>query len=106
MIKRAYLAGPMSGLPGMNYDAFNAEAARLRALGFEVESPAENPEQESWEDYMRVALRQMLTCDTIAMLPGWINSRGANLERNVAQKVGMTVVAAASIQFRCGEDLQ
>ena len=106
MIKRIYTAGPMSGLPGMNYDAFKAEATRLRALGFEVENPAENPEQDSWEAYMRVALRQMLTCDTIALLPGWIDSRGANLERNVAQKVGLTVVAVASIQFRCGEDGQ
>lgn len=104
MIKRIYIAGPMSGLPAMNYPAFNTEAARLRALGFEVENPAENPKQDSWEAYMRQALRQMLTCDTIALLPGWINSRGANLERNVAQKVGMTVVAAASIQFQRGEN--
>lgn len=103
MIKRIYLSGPCSGLPDNNYPAFKAEAARLRALGLEVENPAENPEQDSWEAYMRVALRQMLTCDTVALLPGWINSRGANLERNVAQKVGMTIVAAASVQFQCGE---
>lgn len=106
MIKRIYIAGPMSGIEAMNYPAFNAEATRLRALGFEVENPAENPDQDSWEAYMRVALRQMLTCDTVAMLPGWIDSRGANLELNVAQKVGLTVVASASIQFRCGEDEQ
>lgn len=96
----------MSGHENFNYPAFNSEAERLRTLGFTVSNPAENPEQDSWEAYMRVALRQMLTCDTIAMLPGWIDSRGANLERNVAQKVGLTVVAAASIQFRCGEDDQ
>lgn len=101
MIKRIYVAGAMSGLPDMNYPAFNAEADRLRALGFEVENPAENPEQESWEAYMRQALRQMLTCDTIAMLPGWIDSLGATLERDVAHRVGMTIVDAAAIQFRC-----
>lgn len=106
MIKRIYIAGPMSGLPAMNYPAFNAEADRLRALGFEVENPAENPEQESWEAYMRVALRQMLTCDTIALLPGWIHSKGATLERDIAQKVGMTIVATHSIQFNCGEGAQ
>lgn len=69
MIKRIYIAGPMSGLPAMNYPAFNTEAARLRALGFEVENPAENPEQDSWEAYMRVAQRQMLTCGTMKALP-------------------------------------
>lgn len=106
MIKRIYIAGPMTGLQDFNYPVFNAEAVRFRALGFEVENPAENSEQDSWEAYMRQALCQMLTCDTIALLPGWIDSRGANLERNVAQKVGLTVVAAASIQFNCGEDDQ
>jgi hypothetical protein len=35
----------MTGLPEFNYPAFHAEAARLRAQGFEVVSPAEiNPE--------------------------------------------------------------
>lgn len=106
MIKRIYIAGPMTGLPAMNYPAFNAEAGRLLALGFEVENPAQNPEQGSWEAYMRQALRQMLTCDTIALLPGWIHSRGATLERDIAHVVGMTVVAASSIQFNCGEDEQ
>jgi hypothetical protein len=104
MIKRIYLSGKMTGLPEFNYPAFNAEAARLRALGFDIENPAENPEQDTYDGYMRQALRQMLTCDTIAMLPGWINSNGAMMERDIAQKVGMTIVAAASIQCRCGED--
>ncbi|RCI66099.1 DUF4406 domain-containing protein, partial [Pseudomonas aeruginosa] len=29
MIKRIYLAGPMTGLPEHNFPAFHAEAARL-----------------------------------------------------------------------------
>ena len=29
---RIYIAGPMSGLPDLNYPAFNAMAERLRAL--------------------------------------------------------------------------
>lgn len=96
-MKRIYLSGPMSNLPDFNYPTFNAEAARLRALGFHVENPAENPEQPTWEAYMRQAMRQMLTCDTIALLPGWSNSRGATLERYVAQQVGMVIVSATSL---------
>ena len=30
---RIYIAGPMSGLPELNYPAFNAMAERLRAHG-------------------------------------------------------------------------
>ena len=42
-MKRIYLSGPMSGLPELNFPAFHAEAARLRALGFEVVNPADFP---------------------------------------------------------------
>lgn len=95
--RRIYLAGPMTGLPEYNYPAFNAEAARLRALGYHVENPAENPEQSSWEDYLRQAIRQMLTCDMVALLPGWEGSRGAGFERSVALQVGMALVLADQV---------
>lgn len=92
--KRIYLAGPMTGLPEYNYPAFHAEAARLRGLGFHVENPAENqaPECGTWEGYMRNSVRQMLTCDAVAFLPGWAESRGALLERYIAQQVGLATV--------------
>ena len=95
--KRSYLAGPMTGLPEDNYPAFNAEATRLRALGFHVENPAENPRQESWEGYLRYSIRQMLTCDMVALLPGWNGSRGAVFERSVALQIGMALVLADQI---------
>jgi hypothetical protein len=96
---RIYIAGPMTGLPEYNYPAFNAEAARLRALGYHVENPAENPGPASkkWELCMRPAIRQMLTCDTVAFLPGWQHSRGANVEIELATHLGLKVVSADSI---------
>lgn len=96
-MRRIYIAGPMTGLPDFNYPAFHAEAARLRALGYHVENPAENPKQPSWCKYMRQALRQMLTCDAIALLPGWAHSRGATLERYVGQIVGLQILRASQI---------
>ncbi len=92
-----YIAGPMSGIPDFNYPAFRAEAERLRALGFEVENPADNPEQKDWASYLRVALVQMLSCDLVALLPGWQQSRGACLEVHVAKALGMPVLDAAQI---------
>lgn len=98
-MKRIYLAGPMTGLPDFNFPAFNAQAARLRALGYAVCNPAENPEPpcKSWEGYMRAAIAQLVTCDTIAMLPGWQNSRGARVERHLALDLAMPAVMAADI---------
>jgi nucleoside 2-deoxyribosyltransferase len=98
MKPRIYLAGPMSGLPEENYPAFNAEAARLRAIGFHVENPAENPAQDSWQAYMRQAVRQMMTCDAVALLPGWENSRGALIENGLAVGLGIPVRKCAEYQ--------
>lgn len=97
---RLYLSGPMSGIPDFNFPAFNAEAARLRALGWTVENPAENPKVEGdrWELYMRQAITQMMLCDVIALLPGWGASRGANVEVYLARQLGMLITDASSIR--------
>ncbi|PPC91871.1 MAG: hypothetical protein CTY34_02015 [Methylobacter sp.] len=91
---RVYLAGPMSGLPDYNYPAFNAAAEALRARNWHVENPAENPQPPcgSWNGWMRMAIRQMLTCERVVLLPGWELSRGAKLEKQIANEVGMTVL--------------
>ena len=85
----------MTGMPEFNYPAFNQEAARLRGMGYIVENPAENPAQDSWQAYMRVAIAQLVRCDEIAMLRGWSKSEGARIERDIAQKLGMVVTGAA-----------
>ena len=97
-MKRIYLAGPMTGMPEFNYPAFHAEAARLRQLGYHVENPAEiNPEGGSWSDCMRRDIPQLLTCDSLALLPGWDKSKGARLEYHVATELGMQVHTASQI---------
>ena len=93
---RVYISGPMSGLPDHNFPAFHAESARLRALGFEVVNPAElNPEPgKAWKECLKVDLLALLSCDWIAMLPGWQSSEGAHLEMHVAHRVGIAIVDA------------
>lgn len=99
-MKKLYLSGPMSGLPQSNYPAFHAEAERLRALGYHVENPAENdpPACGSWEGYMRKAIAQLITCDVIALLPGWSDSRGSLIERQLAVTLGMQSIRSHRIQ--------
>jgi len=91
-----YVAGPMTGLPEFNYPAFNAAAATLRGLGYQVLNPVDvegrNPtpgQPQDWDWYMRHALRMVLDADAIALLPHWEASRGATLEVNVARALGM-----------------
>ena len=91
----AYLSGPMTGLPGQNYAAFQAAAERLRSQGVQVISPHEiippGAGPWSWAQHMRVDLAALLTCDVIVMLPGWETSRGAQVEKAVAEAIAMPV---------------
>jgi hypothetical protein len=93
-MKRIYVAGPMSGLPELNFPAFHAAAAKLRAQGFDVVNPAEinSDPAAKWEDCMRADIRELVTCDGIALLPGWGRSRGALLEHYLARRLGMKVM--------------
>ena len=93
-MKRIYIAGPMTGLPDLNFPAFHAEAARLRALGYEVSNPAEiNPDPTAgWEACMRADIAELVKCDGVALLPGWERSRGASLEAHIAHNLDMRLV--------------
>jgi hypothetical protein len=93
-MKRIYVAGPMTGIENLNFEAFNAEAARLRAMGHQVVNPTEiNPDHAmTWRDCMRRDIAELVKCDTIRLLPGWTNSKGASLEAHIAHHLGMEVL--------------
>lgn len=89
--RRIYIAGPMTGLPGYNFDAFNAKAAELRAEGWHVENPAEHGHIDgaTWADYLRWDISRIATCGAIFLLPGWQDSKGASLEVVIGKALGV-----------------
>lgn len=93
-MKRVYVAGPMTGLPLLNFPAFHAAAAALRAEGHHVENPAEINADPSagWVECMRADIARLVTCDAVHALPGWENSRGASLEVHIARALGLEVI--------------
>lgn len=97
---RLYLAGPMTGYAELNHPLFHKEAARLRALGFEVVNPAEinSDPHAKWLDAMRADIAQLVTCDGVACLPGWTTSKGARIEVQLATGLGLTVRMASELQ--------
>lgn len=106
-----YLAGPMQGYKDFNFPAFHRAAAKLRAEGHYVFSPAEKDEENHEPAVLRsengnvaeaeakgFSLREALYEDTkficleaeeIAMLPGWENSKGATAEWHLARALGL-----------------
>ena len=91
---RLYISGPMTGLPQLNYPAFHAAADELAAAGYDVINPA-RPGEPHWEwiDWMRRAVRDVSEADGLALLAGWGESRGARVEVELAQGLGLRVLA-------------
>lgn len=113
---KVYLAGPMTGIPQFNYPAFIRAAEALRAIGYEVQSPAEmdDPETakaamaspdgapgsgsangETWGDFLARDVKLLADdgIQAVFVLPGWDRSRGARLETYVANAMcGLPII--------------
>ncbi len=92
-----YVSGAMSNIPKFNFPAFNAMAEEQRSYGHQVINPAEldgdaDPATLEWSDCLRRDISAMMQCDRIVLLPGWSESRGAQLEHYVACELGFEVV--------------
>lgn len=93
-VRRLYVAGPMTGLPEFNFPAFYGAEKTLIDAGFEVANPARHGAGSpgaTWADYMRRDITDLLTCDGVAVLTGWGESRGAALEVHIARSLDLPV---------------
>lgn len=108
-----YISGPMTGYKELNFPAFHAAADSLRAIGFEVISPAEvelpqypkgyQPVDEAnrkamWISFMKADIVELMKADIVAVLPGWEKSEGARIEIDLAMNLGMDIVDADTME--------
>lgn len=87
-IKTIYLSGPMTGLPNMNKNEFDAYVNKYSQLGFKVISPANSIDYTvSYETHIRHDVRTLLedNIDAIYLLPNWQKSEGSQLEVHLAK---------------------
>lgn len=91
---RVYIAGPMSGLTDYNFPAFFQMEHDLRGLGYQPINPARLGVMEgwTWEEYIVRDVPLLLQCDALITLQGWRASKGASLEVELANTVGIPVV--------------
>lgn len=52
---------------------------------------------KEWDYYLRRDIRRLTKCSAIVLLPDWNMSRGARLEKTVAEALGLYVVAYESL---------
>jgi hypothetical protein len=115
---KVYIAGPMRGLPGWNFEAFDRAERKWRSLGHHVFSPVSilrgmgyawgdsapvEPDGRDGQgtDHLKHVIQSDISCifhsDAIALLPGWESSRGATVELALAQFLGLPVYAAETM---------
>lgn len=98
---KIYISGQISGLPLNEVKAkFQDAEKRIVEHGYEAVNPLKNgiPSTESWEVHMAADIVLLLDCDAIYMLPGWESSKGATLEKNIAERIGKKIILPQSQQ--------
>lgn len=94
MRARVQIIGKVTGLDRERCVAkFKESQDTLELAGYEVVNPVELvPEHSSWNEAMRICLKELLTVDTVAIHPDWNLSRGAGIEVIVANALGLQII--------------
>lgn len=85
---RFYIAGPITGHDMVNvienFKTGSQLAYELNAT--EIVNPLELPHvhDKTWRSYMNECIAELVKCDAILMLDGWVNSKGAVIEHKIA----------------------
>lgn len=99
--KNVFLSGPMTGLPHYNREVFMRADKFVKTFDAAyIYNPAEHIKELEGFSHgmcMRVSLQNLCSLknpfvyDVLVSLPGWENSSGARMEREVAEACGMEV---------------
>lgn len=89
--KTIYLSGAISGNPDYRKEFAFAEKELIKR-GFAVVNPALRDGCDTWEEYMRLDIADLVTkCNAVAIVNDITNSRGALLEFGIAFELGMEI---------------
>lgn len=93
---KIYISGMVTGLPKFIYKRQFARAEKqLRDQGFYVFNPVKYDDEDkikTWADYMKRDIKALCECDAIFLLKSWKHSKGARLEVEIAQALGMEIL--------------
>lgn len=91
---KIYIAGKITGLDIEKAKSKFKEAQTvIEGKGHECINPMELPHDhdKTWESYMKECLISLLQCDALFALPDYKESRGAEVEYNLAAGLGMKI---------------
>lgn len=105
-MKKIYIAGKVSGEPIRDVAIKFAKAySEIDKLGFIPINPVELvqnyfiknfafqtlTEDEEWKIAMQVCIKELAECDGLVLLPCWEQSKGAKIERQLADDLNIPI---------------
>ncbi len=94
MGKRIYISGAVTGTDDYR-ERFEKAEERLTIRGYSVVNPVKVngmlPQDTTYDDYMKMSICMLGTCDSIYMLKGYEDSNGANVELAMAEELGLQI---------------
>lgn len=97
---RIYLIGAVTGKPNDNRGTFEAVRSELLRAGYDCDIPHDFIEKGTpWGEAMCISINHLTRYswwlgyhsdyDAVAMLDGWEESKGASLEHDICEAIGM-----------------
>lgn len=89
-----FVSGPVSGVDGLNAEAFEGAREVLEGMGCTVLVPHDFVAAHAdWQTAMRRTVETLTRADVVACLDGWESSRGARIEVGIANDLGIPAIA-------------
>jgi hypothetical protein len=91
---KVYISGPITSKDkeqqARNIEAFFSMSEKVAALGHEPINPCEVLSKDgSWLSHMRADIIELVQCEAYVVLPCWRDSRGARIEVELADALGL-----------------
>ncbi len=89
---KIYISGKITGLPITEArQCFDDVEALLEEIGLEPVNPMKKKlsDNATWEQHMVKDIELLLRCDAIYMMANWVDSKGAQIEYDIATRMGL-----------------
>ena len=91
---KIYISGKITGMEEQARELFAKTEQELIDKGYYyVINPMElkHEHDKSWESYMKECVKALCNCDVIYLLPNWSDSKGATIEKTIAEFLGIKI---------------